>query len=42
MSNGSGLGLFIVKEIAHKLQGNVTVQSKVGLESEFTVELPIT
>jgi PAS domain S-box-containing protein len=37
---GSGLGLYIVKEVVHKLNGEITVQSDYGKESTFTVLLP--
>ncbi len=38
---GSGLGLYIVKEICHKMGGSVSVQSKYGEGSMFTVTLPL-
>lgn len=38
-SKGSGLGLFIVKEIAIKLNASVTVQSEYGIGSSFTIRL---
>ena len=38
-SKGSGLGLFIVKEIAIKLNALVTVQSEYGTGSTFTIRL---
>jgi PAS domain S-box-containing protein len=39
-SQGSGLGLYIVKEMAAKLNGNVQVSSEFGKGSVFTVVLP--
>ena len=41
MSNGSGLGLYIVKETIMKLQGQIYVESVVGEGTTFTVEIPI-
>jgi PAS domain S-box-containing protein len=38
-SAGSGIGLYIAKEIVQKLQGNIEVRTKVGEGSEFVVEL---
>jgi signal transduction histidine kinase/ligand-binding sensor domain-containing protein len=40
-SKGSGLGLFIVKEAVHKIQGKVSVESTLNLGSTFTIELPM-
>jgi signal transduction histidine kinase len=40
-SGGSGLGLSIVKAIAQAHQGDVSVSSKVGEGSKFTVRLPV-
>jgi signal transduction histidine kinase/CheY-like chemotaxis protein/HPt (histidine-containing phosphotransfer) domain-containing protein len=37
---GSGLGLYIVKELISKMGGNITVQSTLGKGSEFTFEIP--
>ena len=37
---GSGLGLFIAREIAQKLGGNVGVQSEFNVGSVFTVVIP--
>jgi len=37
---GTGLGLAIVKHTAHCLGGNVTVSSRLGAGSRFTVRLP--
>jgi PAS domain S-box-containing protein len=39
-SVGSGIGLYIVKEVVHKLNGTIRVRSKKGEGSEFVVELP--
>ncbi|HMR57142.1 MAG TPA: PAS domain-containing sensor histidine kinase, partial [Cyclobacteriaceae bacterium] len=40
-SEGSGLGLYIVKETLDKLKGNISVQSSAGNGAEFTVTLPL-
>jgi len=37
---GSGLGLYIVKEIIQKLGGSIEVESKEGEYSRFTVKIP--
>jgi two-component system phosphate regulon sensor histidine kinase PhoR len=37
---GTGLGLTLVKQIVDQFGGKVTVESKVGKGSIFTVELP--
>ena len=37
---GSGLGLYIVKEIAHKLGGNILVDSTLGKGSCFKLTIP--
>lgn len=39
---GTGLGLAIVKHIVQAHQGYVTVESKLGLGSNFTIHLPNT
>jgi signal transduction histidine kinase/ligand-binding sensor domain-containing protein len=39
-SQGSGLGLYIVKETVHKLKGGVTVKSQISKGSTFEVVLP--
>jgi len=38
--SGSGLGLSIVKEICRMLEGEVELESRLGLGSTFTVHLP--
>jgi signal transduction histidine kinase len=38
---GSGLGLALVKHVSEAHGGSVSVHSKVGLGSTFTVELPV-
>jgi signal transduction histidine kinase len=40
-SEGSGLGLYIVKETLAKLGGDISVQSNRGEGTEFTVTLPV-
>lgn len=40
-SEGSGLGLYIVKETLDKLRGDISVQSILGEGTEFTVTLPV-
>jgi len=40
-SKGAGLGLYIVKSAVEKLNGSITVKSKLGEGSEFTVLLPV-
>jgi PAS domain S-box-containing protein len=37
---GSGLGLYISKEIMNKLNGQITVDSRVGEGSSFTLHIP--
>jgi hypothetical protein len=39
-SSGSGLGLYIVKEVVDKLNGKINVHSEFGKGSVFTVTLP--
>jgi signal transduction histidine kinase len=39
-ANGTGLGLYIVKQNVEKLGGRVSVQSKLGQGALFMVELP--
>jgi two-component system phosphate regulon sensor histidine kinase PhoR len=38
---GTGLGLAIVKHIVNRHQGRMTIESKAGEGSTFTVLLPI-
>ncbi|MCA0384781.1 MAG: GHKL domain-containing protein [Firmicutes bacterium] len=40
-TNGSGLGLYIVKSIIEAHGGTITVQSEVGVGSDFIIRLPI-
>lgn len=37
---GSGLGLYIVKEVVEKLQGAIKVDSALGKGTTFTIEIP--
>lgn len=37
---GTGLGLYIVKQVAEKLKGDITFDSTLGQGSEFTLHLP--
>ena len=39
-SEGSGLGLYIVKDVVKKLEGTISVQSQVGQGTTFSVVLP--
>jgi signal transduction histidine kinase len=41
-SNGSGLGLYIVKETIEKMNGTIGVESVEGVGTTFTVNLPAT
>jgi signal transduction histidine kinase len=38
---GTGLGLYIVREIVKRHHGKVSVQSKLGAGTTFTIDLPI-
>ena len=38
--HGSGLGLYIVKEVIEKLEGNINVTSELGSGTEFSIVLP--
>ena len=40
-TDGSGLGLFIIKEIIEGHRGKVTVESELGKGTKFTIYLPI-
>ncbi|MGZ3930568.1 MAG: sensor histidine kinase, partial [Bacteroidia bacterium] len=40
-TEGKGLGLFMVKTQAEVLGGNISVQSKPDVGTEFTLELPV-
>ena len=37
---GTGIGLFIVKEVLYKLNGSIEVESVLGEGSLFTLKLP--
>jgi signal transduction histidine kinase len=37
---GSGLGLYVVKEITRKQKGRIFAESKTGVGSKFVIELP--
>lgn len=39
-TGGAGLGLFIARQLAHAMEGDVTVVSEPGAGSAFTVTLP--
>ena len=39
-STGSGLGLYMCREMVDRLGGNIAVTSKVGVGSTFTVRIP--
>ncbi|MCU0444982.1 MAG: PAS domain-containing protein [Microscillaceae bacterium] len=39
-TSGSGLGLYIVKETMHKLQGSIEVKSELGKGSSFILKIP--
>lgn len=39
-SDGSGLGLYIVKEVIEKLHGSIEVSSKINIGTKFTIRIP--
>ncbi|WKN31188.1 PAS domain S-box protein [Porifericola rhodea] len=39
-SNGSGLGLYIVKEAIYKMNGEIKLESEVGEGAAFTIKVP--
>jgi PAS domain S-box-containing protein len=41
LQNGFGLGLSLVKEITHAMNGDISLTSKIGEGSTFTVTLPL-
>jgi len=38
---GSGLGLYIVRQLVERMQGSVSVSSELGVGSRFSVRLPL-
>ncbi|MFA5206855.1 MAG: response regulator, partial [Lentisphaeria bacterium] len=40
--SGRGVGLDVVRSLAHELGGSVQVESRLGLGTRFTLQLPIT
>jgi len=38
---GTGLGLFIVRQVVQRNRGNISVKSKVGQGTTFTLEFPV-
>ena len=42
LRTGSGLGLYIVKEMLHKLGGRLELTSQVGEGTSITIEIPNT
>jgi signal transduction histidine kinase len=40
LSKGAGLGLYIVKESLHQLDGNIIVESEIGFGSLFKIRIP--
>ncbi|GDX48995.1 hypothetical protein LBMAG25_18130 [Bacteroidota bacterium] len=40
ISTGSGLGLYIVREIMHKLEGTITLESTLNQGTSVTIEIP--
>ncbi len=38
---GSGIGLSLVKSLVEKHEGRITVNSELGVGSEFCIELPV-
>ncbi len=40
-SKGSGLGLYVVQKSVQALEGNITVESELGVYTKFIVQLPL-
>jgi signal transduction histidine kinase len=41
LSQGTGLGLSLVKKITHQLHGKILVESQIGVGTTFTITLPL-
>ena len=40
-AEGTGLGLYIVKQLVERMQGQVSVMSEPDVGTRFTVRLPV-
>jgi signal transduction histidine kinase len=40
LSHGAGLGLYIVKKAVDKLGGKISLNSKQGIGTTFTIHIP--
>lgn len=40
-NRGAGLGLYIVKQVVQRLQGDVHIESKLGEGTEVHITLPL-
>ena len=39
-SDGSGLGLYIVKQNVNKLNGSIELESELGVGTKFIIKIP--